>query len=123
VRGERTLLVSVFQNLIGNAIKFRGAQTPVIRIGCERRENEWLLSFADNGIGIEAQYSERIFQIFQRLHTRDAYDGTGIGLALCRKIAEYHGGRIWLDPGYTGGARFQLTLPLAELQIAKETGR
>ena len=123
VRGERTLLVSVFQNLIGNAIKFRGAQAPVIRIGCERRENEWLLSFADNGIGIEAQYSERIFQIFQRLHTRDAYDGTGIGLALCRKIAEYHGGRIWLDPGYTGGARFQLTLPIAELPIAKETGR
>jgi signal transduction histidine kinase len=123
VRGERTLLVSVFQNLIGNSIKFAGARAPVIRIGCERRENEWLLSFADNGIGIEAEYGERIFQIFQRLHTRDAYEGTGIGLALCRKIAEYHGGRIWLDPEYTGGARFQLTLPMAELSIAKETGR
>jgi signal transduction histidine kinase len=120
VRGERTLLVSVFQNLIGNAIKFHSAEAPVIRIGAERREQEWLLSFADNGIGIERQYDERIFQIFQRLHTRDAYEGTGIGLALCRKIAEYHGGRIWLDPDYTGGARFQLTLPLAELPIAKE---
>jgi signal transduction histidine kinase len=123
VRGERTLLVSVFQNLIGNAIKFRGAQAPVIRIGCERREDEWLLSFADNGIGIEREYAERIFQIFQRLHTRDAYDGTGIGLALCRKIAEYHGGRIWLDPEYSNGARFQLTLPVVKPPIAKETSR
>jgi light-regulated signal transduction histidine kinase (bacteriophytochrome) len=123
VRGERTLLVSVFQNLIGNAIKFRSAEAPVIQISCVPQENEWLLSFADNGIGIEQEYAERIFQIFQRLHTRDAYDGTGIGLALCRKIAEYHGGHIWLDPTYTDGARFQLTLPMTKRPLAKETSR
>jgi signal transduction histidine kinase len=117
VLGDETLLVSLFQNLIGNAIKFRGAAPPVVRVACERRgEGWWCLSFADNGIGIEPEYAERIFQIFQRLHNREAYEGTGIGLALCRKIVEYHGGRIWLDQQHSGGARFELTLP-----IAKET--
>jgi signal transduction histidine kinase len=123
ISGERTLLVSVFQNLIGNALKFRGVERPIVRVSCEQRGNEWLLSFADNGIGIAPEYAERIFQIFQRLHTREAYEGTGIGLALCRKIAEYHGGHIWLDPTYTGGARFQLTLPMTERPLAKETSR
>jgi signal transduction histidine kinase len=116
VQGDRALLVSLFQNLIGNAIKFRGGDAPVVRIACERRDHEWRLSFTDNGIGIDPDYAERIFQIFQRLHTREAYDGTGIGLALCRKIVEHHGGRIWLDQEHSAGARFRLTLP-----IAKET--
>ncbi len=111
VVGDRALLVSVFQNLIGNAIKFRGAEPPVIRVSAREHEGEWQLSFADNGIGIDGEYAERIFQIFQRLHAREAYGGTGIGLALCRKIVEYHHGRIWLDPTYAGGACFQLTLP------------
>jgi len=114
VRGDRALLVSLFQNLIGNAVKFRDSEPPVVRIEGERREGELWISIADNGIGIESDYAERIFQIFQRLHSREAYTGTGIGLALCRKIVEYHGGRIWLDPDYAGGARFQLTLPLAK---------
>ena len=111
MRGERTLLVSLFQNLIGNAVKFRGSQAPVVRIESRAGTGEWELSIADNGIGIDPEYAERIFQIFQRLHSRDAYDGTGIGLALCRKIVEYHGGRIWLDRAYSPGACFRLTLP------------
>ncbi|HEY3830495.1 MAG TPA: ATP-binding protein [Solirubrobacteraceae bacterium] len=114
--GDQALLISLFQNLIGNAIKFKGADPPEVRIACERHEHEWQLSIADNGIGIEPEYAERIFQIFQRLHTRDAYEGTGIGLALARKIVEYHGGHIWFDPEHAGGACFRLTLP-----IAKET--
>jgi signal transduction histidine kinase len=114
VTGDQALLVSLFQNLIGNAIKFRGEQPPLVRVGCERVGSELRLSFTDNGIGIDAEYAERIFQIFQRLHGREAYDGTGIGLAMCRKIVEYHGGRIWLDPETAEGTRFVLTLPNAE---------
>jgi len=111
VLGDRALLVSVFQNLIGNAIKFHGAEPPLIRVSASGRDGEWLLSVADNGIGIDDEYAERIFQIFQRLHAREAYGGTGIGLALCRKIVEYHRGRIWLDSSHTDGACFMLTLP------------
>jgi signal transduction histidine kinase len=114
VLGDRALLVSVFQNLIGNAIKFRAADAPRIEIGAERGEQEWLISFSDNGIGIDAEYAERIFQIFQRLHARESYDGTGIGLALARKIAEYHRGQLWLDQSYSGGARLVLALPSGE---------
>jgi signal transduction histidine kinase len=114
VRGDRTLLTSLLQNLIANAVKFRGSQPPVVRIDAQRNGTQWLLSCADSGIGIEDEYAERIFLIFQRLHARDAYEGSGIGLALCRKIVEYHGGRIWLDTEHSGGARFCFTLPLAE---------
>ncbi len=116
VSGDRSQLISLFQNLISNAVKFRGAEAPVVRITAERQDEQWQLSCADNGIGIEGEYAERIFLIFQRLHSRESYDGSGIGLALCRKIVEYHGGRIWLDTDYTNGACFRLTLP-----IAKET--
>ena len=116
VRGDRAQLTSLFQNLIANAVKFRGAERPVVRIAARRGDAEWELSCADNGIGIDPEYADRIFLIFQRLHSRDAYEGSGIGLALCRKIVEYHGGRIWLDTGYSGGTCFRFTLP-----IAKET--
>jgi signal transduction histidine kinase len=112
VVGDEALLVSLFQNLIGNALKFQGNAPPVVRIEAQLGEDGWWeLSCTDNGIGIEPEYADRIFLIFQRLHGRDAYDGSGIGLALCRKIVEYHGGRIWLDTGHAGGARFQFTLP------------
>ncbi|HEX3692552.1 MAG TPA: ATP-binding protein [Solirubrobacteraceae bacterium] len=114
VVGERPQLASLFQNLIGNAVKFRGEQAPLVRIEAVRREREWELSVADNGIGIDPQYGERIFLIFQRLHTRERYDGSGIGLAICRKIVECHSGRIWLDPNYRDGACFRFTLPIAE---------
>jgi signal transduction histidine kinase len=114
VRGDRAQLASLFQNLIGNSVKFRGAEPPLIRIAAERQDGMWQLSCADNGIGIDPEYAERIFLIFQRLHTREAYDGSGIGLALCRKIVEYHGGRIWLDPDHHPGARFCFTLPIDE---------
>jgi len=97
VQGDRTLLTQVFFNLIGNAVKFRGEEPARVHISVRREGAEWVFCCADNGIGIEPQYAERIFVIFQRLHTRDKYGGTGIGLAMCKKIVEFHGGRIWLD--------------------------
>lgn len=111
LRGEASLLAGVFQNLIGNALKFRGPDRPRISIGAEREGDVWTFTVTDNGIGIEPDYAERIFMIFQRLHPKDVYAGTGIGLAMCRKIIEYHGGRIWLDTESTEGTSFRFTLP------------
>ena len=112
VLAEPTLLTAVFQNLLSNAIKFRGERAPRIAVTAERDGEFWLFSVADNGIGISSEYAERIFVIFQRLHDKTTYPGTGIGLAMTRKIIEYHGGRIWLDTAATGGARFRFTLPV-----------
>jgi len=112
VLAELPLLTAVFQNLLSNALKFSGGKPPRIVITCTRDEPFWRFSFSDNGIGIEPEYAERIFVIFQRLHERTAYPGTGIGLAMTRKIVEYFGGRIWLDTTYTEGARFLFTLPM-----------
>jgi signal transduction histidine kinase len=114
VRGEATLLTAVLQNLVNNALKFHNEESPVVRVEAERDGDEWLFSVTDNGIGIEEQYADRIFAIFQRLHSKTAYSGTGIGLAMCRKIVEHHGGRIWLDTAYTGGSRFRFTLPVVD---------
>ncbi|WP_017605758.1 sensor histidine kinase [Nocardiopsis alkaliphila] len=97
IQGDRTLLTQVFFNLVGNAVKFRGEDAPEVYVSVERQGDEWVFACTDNGIGIEPQYAERIFVIFQRLHTRDKYGGTGIGLAMCKKIIEFHGGRMWLD--------------------------
>jgi signal transduction histidine kinase len=112
VRGEASLLAGVFQNLIGNALKFRSEDVrPRIEVGVERDGETWSFSITDNGIGVEPDYAERIFMIFQRLHPKDVYAGTGIGLAMCRKIVEYHGGRIWLDTEPSEGTTFRFTLP------------
>ena len=112
VMGDRTLLVALLQNLVGNAVKFHGDRPPEVRIeAAPAGAGEWLVTVADNGIGIEPRFAERIFVIFQRLHGREAYSGTGIGLAMCRKIVEFHGGRIWLDTDYHPGTRFCFTLP------------
>jgi signal transduction histidine kinase len=113
VQGDASLLRLVFQNLIGNAIKFRSEAAPRVEISVEREETCWRFRIADNGIGIDPEYAERIFVIFQRLHPRSQYEGTGIGLAMCRKIVEYHGGRMWLDTGTAEGtgSTFYFTLP------------
>ena len=116
--GDPTLLTMLWQNLVGNAVKFRQRdRSPRVVINCEPgtgdRDGDWLLTVSDNGIGIAAEFSDKVFVIFQRLHGRDVYTGTGVGLALCKKIVEYYGGAIWIDTSYTDGTRIQFTLPIA----------
>jgi signal transduction histidine kinase len=120
VLAELPLLIAVFQNLLSNALKFSGDKPPRVVITVRRDEPFWLFTFSDNGIGIEPEYAERIFVIFQRLNERSAYTGTGIGLAMTRKIIEYFGGRIWLDTTYTGGTRFDFTLPMPQETMTPE---
>jgi light-regulated signal transduction histidine kinase (bacteriophytochrome) len=111
---DQPQLVQVFQNLIGNSIKFRGRQAPQIHISAKREEREWIFSVCDNGIGLDPKFGERIFEIFQRLHSRTAYSGTGIGLAICKRIVQRHGGRIWVESKPGEGATFYFTLPVKE---------
>jgi len=120
VLAELPLLIAVFQNLLSNSLKFSGGKQPRVVVTVRRDEPFWVFSFSDNGIGIEPDYAERILVIFQRLNERGAYAGTGIGLALTRKIIEYFGGRIWLDQAYSEGARFLFTLPMPEETLAPD---
>jgi two-component system, chemotaxis family, sensor kinase Cph1 len=113
VVADDTQLTQLFQNLISNAIKFRGDQPPRVHLSAARNENEWVFAVRDNGIGVDPEYADRIFVIFQRLHTSADYPGTGIGLALCKKIVERHGGRIWVDSHPGQGATFYFTLPFS----------
>ncbi|MEO5336511.1 MAG: ATP-binding protein [Magnetospirillum sp. WYHS-4] len=113
VAGDRTQLALLFQNLVGNAIKYRRpGNVPSVDIHAELRDGWWWFSVTDDGIGIDPRYADQIFVIFKRLHTRDSYPGTGLGLALCRRIVERHGGRIWVESGGDGrGSTFRFTLP------------
>jgi light-regulated signal transduction histidine kinase (bacteriophytochrome) len=113
VMGDAAQLTQLFQNLLANAIKFRGGQAPRISVRAEEADGCWRFAVRDNGIGIAPEYFERIFEMFQRLHSRGAYPGTGIGLAICKKIVERHGGRIWVESAPEQGALFQFTLPRA----------
>jgi chemotaxis family two-component system sensor kinase Cph1 len=110
---DGTQLMQLFQNLIGNAIKFRKPDTtPEIEVGVERQDEQWLFWVRDNGIGIDPQFANRVFVIFQRLHTRDEYPGSGMGLAICKKIVECHRGRIWVESVLGEGATFYFTIPV-----------
>lgn len=112
VEGDRTQLGMLFQNLLTNAVKFRAPdRTPRIHISARESDGDWEFAVEDNGIGIAPEFADRVFVVFQRLHTREQYSGNGIGLALCKKIVEYHGGTITLDPDHTPGARLVFTLP------------
>jgi light-regulated signal transduction histidine kinase (bacteriophytochrome) len=111
VNADRTQLVQVFQNLVGNAIKFRKEdEPPRVHVTAERAGTEWIISVKDNGIGIDPQYFNRLFIIFQRLHGKQEYPGTGVGLAICQRIVTRHGGRIWLESSPGDGARFHFTM-------------
>jgi signal transduction histidine kinase/DNA-binding response OmpR family regulator len=111
VTADAGQFVQLFQNLIGNAIKFHGDQPPHVHVGVARQDHDWVFSVRDNGIGIDPQYAERIFLMFQRLHSRSAYPGTGIGLAVCQKIVQRHGGRIWVESQLGEGATFAFAIP------------
>lgn len=116
INGNFVQITQVFQNLIANAIKYQGENKPSIEISAEKKENMWLLAVKDNGIGIEQWFSERIFIVFQKLHDHRKYPGSGIGLALCKRVIEKHGGKIWFESEVGKGTTFYFTLPVLELK-------
>jgi signal transduction histidine kinase len=111
-------MVQLLQNLIGNAVKFRREEAPRVHVSASAAGSEWTVTVEDNGIGVPVDQAERVFQIFQRLHTREEYEGTGIGLAVCRRIVERHGGHIWIEPGEEVGSRVRFTIPGAPAERA-----
>ncbi len=113
VQADGSQMLQLFQNLISNAMKFKAQESPQINIWAHRENNFWVISVRDNGLGIDMKYAERIFIIFQRLHNREAYPGSGIGLAICKKIVERHGGKIWVESEPGRGTTFHFTIPAA----------
>lgn len=111
VTGSPTQFERLFRNLFSNAVKFRSEDPPRIRVTCAERDGEWIVSVRDNGIGIDPAKAERVFELFQRLHGQEAYAGTGMGLAICKRVVERHGGRIWVEPAAQGGSVFAFALP------------
>jgi light-regulated signal transduction histidine kinase (bacteriophytochrome) len=122
VIADEMQMVQLFQNLIGNAIKFRSHVSPQVHVSARAKGNEWIFSVQDNGVGIDPQFFDRIFTIFQRLHGRNEYPGTGIGLTVSKKIVERHGGRIWLESEPGKGTTFYFTIPMQIRVKPKETG-
>ncbi|MBD0307953.1 MAG: PAS domain S-box protein, partial [Microcoleus sp. T1-bin1] len=112
VRGDSFQLLQLFQNLIGNAIKYRSSEAPMVHVSASRQGDSWVFSVQDNGIGIAEQYHPRIFQLFQRLHSQKQYSGTGIGLAICQRIVERHGGRLWVESEPNRGSTFYFSIPI-----------
>jgi light-regulated signal transduction histidine kinase (bacteriophytochrome) len=103
--------LQLFQNLIGNSLKFHGPRNPEIHLTAEKKGPEWVFECRDNGIGINPKYFDRVFVIFQRLHTREEYEGMGLGLAVCKRIVDRHGGRIWIESGEGKGSSFFFSIP------------
>jgi PAS domain S-box-containing protein len=109
--GDRVLLTQLLQNLIGNGIKYHGALPPEVHVSAQRKDRAWLFSVADNGIGIDPEQHQRIFELFRRLHNQQEYPGTGIGLAICQRVIEHHGGTIWMESEPGKGSTFLFTIP------------
>ena len=115
VMANESQITSLFQNLLSNSMKFRGKEKLRIHVSAEQKDNQWVFSVQDNGIGIDPKFFDRIFVIFQKLYTKQEYEGTGVGLTLCRKIVELHGGRIWVESEPGKGATFYFALPLLDI--------
>jgi light-regulated signal transduction histidine kinase (bacteriophytochrome) len=116
IRFHEFQLEQIFQNLIGNSIRYRSSDPLCIHVAAEKRDNDWLFSVRDNGIGIDPQYKEQVFEIFQRLHSAAAYPGTGMGLAICKRIVERTGGSIWVESRLGGGSTFFFTVPRGQIE-------